>query len=263
MSDRRPGTWAVTSGRRDPAALGGPGPARAGGRSAGRGPARGARAFTLLEVVLATALMAMLAASLYASLAVAFRARTSALSACGPTRTCAMVMDLVGEDLRSAVVPKGVLAGAFLGQPGVDASGRESDALVFHCIVSDLEPAQGVGDIKRVEFVCEPAADLRGQVFLRRLTTNLLAPQTPEPREEVLCRGVSAFTVRYFNGSDWLDTWDSASEDNILPLAVEVTLELLSDRPGEASGGHRLSRVFLLSCGTAASETTEAAAAAP
>lgn len=218
------------------------------------------RAFTLLEVLLATAMMAVLAASLYASLAIAFKARRSAFAAVDPVRTCALALDLVSDDLRSALIPNGVLAGAFLGQPAFDASGRNADSLIFCCIAPDLDPDVATGDVKQVEFACDPSVDARGQVLVRRVTTNLLSPRSIEPREEVLCRGVATFALRYFTGTEWVDTWDSTVEDNLLPPAVEVTLQMESDPPGNPSGGYRLSRVLLVPCGTTASGVTQAAA---
>jgi type II secretion system protein J len=221
------------------------------------------RAFTLLEVLLATAMMAVLAGSLYASLSVAFKARRSASAAVDPVRTCTLAMNLVGEDLQSAVAPNGVLAGTFLGEHGTDAAGRASDALTFYCVASDVAPSEGVGDVERVEFACRPSEDASGQVLVRRVTTNLLSPQDVEPRQEVLCRGVFAFTLTYFNGSDWTETWNSDTEDNRIPAAVEVTLRLESNPPGAPDGGYRLSRIFTILCGASDSNTIQAVGAAP
>ena len=65
----------------------------------------------------------------------------------------------------------------------------------------------------------------------------------------MLCRGVRSFSLRYFDGMEWLDTWDSGMEDNVLPLAVEVTLELVNEDSVDADrAGYRSSRVFGLPC---------------
>jgi hypothetical protein len=59
--------------------------------------------------------------------------------------------------------------------------------------------------------------------------------------KEIVCRGVSSFNVRYYDGTDWQDSWDAYntnyttdSSNNVvpqLPAAVEITLEL--DRKNE------------------------------
>jgi len=218
---------------------------------------RAARAFTLLEMLVATALVAVLAGSLYASLSIAFRARRSALAAIEPVHKAALAVAILGEDIRCAVVPKGVLAGPFVGQDGTDAGGHDADTLEFYCTTCTPEPEEGIGDIKRVELGCEPSDDGKTQVLVRLVTTNLRAPQTVEPQREVLCRGVYAFNLRYFDGYDWLDNWDSTLEDNTLPLAMEVTLQLDDTRQDDPTrGGYRTSQVFLVPCGAAAIDST-------
>lgn len=217
----------------------------------------GARAFTLLEMLVATALVAVLAGSLYASLSIAFNARRSALAAVEPVRKARLALELVGEDIRSAVVPKGVLAGPFLGDDGQDARGRQSDMLELCSTASSPEPAEGIGDIKKIEILCEPSEDGLSQVLVRLVTTNLQAPRTPEPVREVLCRGVHAFNLRYFTGSDWQDYWDSTSQDNTLPVAVEATLQLDGGRTDDASGGYCAAQVFLVPCGAAPADSMQ------
>ena len=220
------------------------------------------RAFTLLEMLVATALMAVVAGSLYASLHIAFRARRSALGATETVRKAELALDLVRQDLQAAMLPRGVLAGIFTATDDQDAQGRDADALVFYASVPDLEPAQGTGDVKQIELACETSDDGRSQVLVRLTTANLLAPETPEPEREVLCTGVYAFNLRYFDGSEWQDSWDSSTADDTLPVAVEVMLQFEGDERRGEDGGYRASRVFLVPCGVPASEATEAEAGA-
>jgi len=233
-----------------------------------------ARAFTLLEVLVATALVAVLAGSLYASLSIAFRARRSALAATDPVRKAQLAVELLGEDLRCAVVPSGVFAGPFVGQDGQDDRGHDSDALMLYTTTSSPEPAEGVGDVKYVELGCEPSDDGKTQVLVRLITTNLRPPRAVEPVREVLCRGVFALNLRYFSGSQWADNWDSTTEDNTLPCAVEVTLQLDDARQGDppwrgdavaspAVGGYRVSKVFLVPCGVIVSGAVQVTGSSP
>jgi len=214
-----------------------------------------AGAFTLLEMLVAMAIMVVLAGSLYATLSIAFRARRSATSTVEETRKVEIGLALLRADLQAAVVPSGILAGAFVGEQGTDAAGRAADSLLFHCTAPGAEPVEGTGDVRMVEFACvedggeNQYGNEAGLVLVRRITTNLLAPTTPEPDQEVLCRGVYAFALRYFDGTDWLETWDSTTQDNQLPAAVEVTLTLRADRPtGFQEAGYHTTRVFLVPC---------------
>jgi len=210
---------------------------------------------TLLEMLVAMALMGVLAVSLYASLHIGFRARRSAAAALEPVRTAELAMELVRQDIESALPPTGILAGEFIGQDAKDDLQRDADMLLLHSSAHGEDDGQSAPDIRRIELAVTSLSDGTGNVLLRRTTTNLLAPEMVQAEEEVLCRRVMAFNLRYFDGSDWLDNWDSSTQGDLLPLAIEVTLEV--ERPEAttpAAGGYRLSRVFLLPCSIPAAE---------
>lgn len=206
--------------------------------------------FTLLEMLAASAMAAVLIGSLYASLNVAFKARRSALGASETLRRTHRTLDLIRTDLQSACVPNGVLAGGFVGQTGQGLMGAGSDTLSFYATAMDIEPDEGIGDIKLLEYA---VVDGGGEQMIleRRITTNLLAMVTPEPKREVICRGVKSFVVKYFDGTAWEDSWDSANFDNTLPKAVQVTLEL---EPTPGAQPLRLTQTVPLPCGVDASQ---------
>ena len=107
------------------------------------------------------------------------------------------------------------------------------------------------GDTRRIEFVCEDDASGGATVLLRRVTDNLLVTKTAEPVEEVLIRDVRRFSLRYFDGLDWLDAWDSTTLGDVLPLAVEVTLELEpAGQSADEADGREARQVVLLPCST-------------
>ncbi len=214
------------------------------------------RAFTLLELLVATAMTAVLAGSLYATLHTAFKARDTATATVGQMRKAELAVELIRADIESAVVPSGILAGAFLGEDGLDAAGRPADSLLLHCTADGGADTEGAGDIRMVELACQPAAEGEGMTLLRRLTLNLLATRVEQPAEEVLCSGVRSFDLKYFDGMDWQDSWDSGARDNVLPLAVQTTLELLAeDGTSSDEGGYLVFRVFQIPCGSAAAGT--------
>ena len=89
---------------------------------------------------------------------------------------------------------------------------------------------------------------------MRRIYYNLLPGKAPTPREQILCRNVRSFYLRYFDGTLWRDDWDSQAQGDILPAAIEVTLEL--DRPDatEDSSTYKMTRVFAVPCGPTAAQ---------
>lgn len=201
--------------------------------------------FSLLEMLVAVSLMAILAGSLYGSLYVAFKARSRAEAATAPPRAAALALDLLATDLECALRPRGILAGPLLGQRGVLASGRPSDAISFHAPAAPAEPESGPGDIRRVVWLLELPAQGGPPLLLRRTTSHLLAQEEPPPLEEVVCRGVESLELRYHDGYGWREAWDSAAEGDELPLAVEATVELAGDPP------YRMTRRVLLAAARA------------
>jgi type II secretory pathway pseudopilin PulG len=210
-------------------------------------------AFTLLELLVATAMMSVLVLSLFATLRVAYRARDTALGAVGPARAGEAAMDLIRRDIESALPPTGQLAGPFIGAEGTEAPG--TSGLVFSAVgnaapgyLEAVAAAGGgmassagsggaasgsdatlAGGLIRVAYTVTQRNT--SMVLVRQVQRNLLAQvESSEADEEsVVCRGVRSFTLSYYDGEQWLDTWDSSQQGNALPMAVEITLEL--ERP--------------------------------
>jgi len=217
-------------------------------------PRRQPGGFTLLELLVATAMTAVLAGSLYATLHVAFKARRSASGAVEQMRRVELAVELIRADVESALVPRGLLAGVFLGEDGAGGSASGTDTLAFYCTGDASQQAEGTGDIRLVEIGCELAEDSEQLVLLRRATTNLLTTSVTESDAEVLCRNVRSFELRYFDGMEWQEGWDSEMWDASLPLAVEVTLELeRADGVESDRGGYWVSRIFRLPCSSVVS----------
>jgi type II secretion system protein J len=219
---------------------------------------RQSRGFTLLELLVATAMMAVLAGSLYATLQTAFKARRTAYAAVADIRAAELAVELVRTDLTSAVGPRGILAGGFLGEDAIDRSGQPMDALMLHCTAGGAEDTSGAGDVRMIELECSPDESGQGMTLVRRVTRYLLATLVAEPPEEVLCRNVRSLDLKYFNGTDWQDAWDSADQGDNLPLAVKVTLELLPDPDRDEEAGYVVSRIFTIPCAVLPEESTGA-----
>ena len=189
--------------------------------------------FTLLELLVALSLMAALTASLYVTFRIAFTGREHAEAALAPVRIAEQTMDLIRADLESATPPTGLLAGPFTGSNGTTPTGLESDTLSFYsCSNNPEDPhypagAPPAGDIRLVQYslVTINPTDTTS-TLQRQITTNLLAPDVETPVTDYLCQNVLSFTVQYFDGTSWWPTWDSTQQGNVLPNAVEITLQL-------------------------------------
>ena len=207
------------------------------------------------------ALVAVLSTSLYISLRVAFGAKAAAEAAVEPPRTAAVALDLICQDLQASVAPSGLVwAQTFTGTDATDGRGRAGDDVQFFTVADSPLHAAANGDIKNVELTVADSPNGTEHLLVRRVIRNLLATSsTPNPDVEVICRGVGSFNLRYFNGTDWADTWDSTQQNNTLPAAVEVTLVLERDNgvmQPDGSRGFRYTRVVPMPCSTAAQDST-------
>ncbi len=220
--------------------------------------------FTLIELVLALAMVAIVAGALYASMHIAFAAAKSADLALAPSRTAELALDFVRVDIQSAMPPNTALSSStqgatalaqdFQGTNSQDDRGHEADDVIFYGTSDAPDHPSGNGEIKKIEITMYRPDGGSEYVLVRRVTRNLLSQVTQSYDEEILCRGVTSFTLQYFDGSAWQPTWDSTAQDNTLPVAVQAVLEL--DPPAGSSSRQtsRFTRVFAISCSTAATD---------
>lgn len=237
------------------------------GRSESRGGDRRRRAFTLIELVLAMAMVAVVSVSMFATLRVAFGNQKAAAEAVEPSRTADLAMEFIRDDLENALPPHDpqnytsqyqYLAGAFQGQNTGGASGSDAD-LIFFSTGSMRQHTSGNGEIKQIELTTDTPNGARQKCLVRKCARNLTVEQQPPPYdEEVLVRGVDSFTMRFYDGNNWNDTWDSTQmTPNELPAAVEVTITLDRTPPGApARRLIRFTRVFQIACSTAITDAS-------
>jgi prepilin-type N-terminal cleavage/methylation domain-containing protein len=236
------------------------------------------KGFTLLELLAAMSLMVVVSSCLYTALYTGFRAYQTAQTAVDPTLAAVNAIEVIKQDLRGVLPPGTHLAGSFIGTDASGIKGVDNDSVEFyttHIFPEDSQTASLVvsapltdqatdtgvmGGIGKVELLLDEDMEAHDGTYLllRDVTTNLLAPNEPVPIEQVLCRGVVSLNLRYYDGSDWVDGWDSTSttDPNMLPLAVEVDLQISHrDKYSKELQKRRLVESFLVSCKTVPAST--------
>ena len=225
------------------------------------------RGFTLLELIIATAMVAMLTLALYTGFVTAFRAQTLASRQGDATRQAKIALDLVEQDLRSILPPKdGGLAGPFIGQ----AVGIGGDAGIIDCYPlgadygkTDVPTGNGFRHVKYALLADTAApAGKTANMLVRGVVRAVANTAEADPESEIIARNVKDLTARYFDGSAWVDTWDSTQQSNGLPLAVELTVSIGDPTTADPLHAYRLTRVVRLSCGLTPEQAESVAAAA-
>ncbi|HEX8324123.1 MAG TPA: type II secretion system protein GspJ [Tepidisphaeraceae bacterium] len=214
--------------------------------------------FTLIELLLALGMVAMLMLSLYVGMSTAFRARKSVGTQTDVMRQAKAALDLVEQDLRSILPPSGTFAGPFIAAPA-GPKGATIECFSFGTDYARPEAATHDG-LRRVLLSNVPEAD--ATTLVRDVTRDMLGNSGNAAEQEILVRGLSGFTARYFDGSAWTDTWDSTQQNNALPLAAEVTVRIRRPTLSDPQAEYSMKRMIMLPCGLTIEQAAAVAAAA-
>jgi hypothetical protein len=231
------------------------------------------KGITLLELLVAMTLMVIVASCLYTALYTGFRAHRAAMSAVQPTAQALDAIELLKEDIYGVLPPRGVLAGAFVGMDLRGNKGVDTDSLEFYTTQVYAGKDELAGGIAKIELGLEQDLDTdrfgraRTSIrdtykLVRKVTTNLLSSKTVDPSEHVLCRNVVSLNLRYFDGTSWVNEWDSVEDANSLPYAMEIDIEVIDGTRSRNIGDsvtsatelpkRRLIQSFVIPCGLTA-----------
>lgn len=201
----------------------------------------GARAMTLLELLVATAIFSTLISALYIALFSGVRLRETAWNNFESGIERVRIAKMLREDLTNIVVPAGILSGPLLGQSGSENNQRH-DTLEFFATTGGVTDAEPWGEFQKIEYFLEEpedgarAAKNRGYDFVRRVRRDLTATvvnqqEVPEARWRLLS-GVRAFIIEYYDGTSWIEAWDTTTQENKNPAGVRMRFEFEPDDDG-------------------------------
>ena len=192
-------------------------------------------AFTLLEMMLALTLMGVLIGSLTASLGLAYKARTRTDNALGGLIRLQSALDDIQMELEAALPPGEVFAGNMYADVDDESPVASTPYLEWYTNYPIELPDNTVvkGDIRKVQIALTKRDGYANPMLVKRTTTNLLATQTVEPTEQVLCRDVQSMSIYFYDGSDWYETWDGSTTESPLPLLIEINLKRMSNSPDD------------------------------
>ena len=222
--------------------------------------ARRSSGFTLIELLLAMAMVAMLMMSLYVGMYTAFKAQKNVTAQTETMRQAKTALDLIEQDLRSILPPSGTFAGPFI----ASGSGGTDLAATIDCYTlgSDFGrmDATLTEGMRHVQILLVPDATL--PVLAREVIRDIMNGDQSTPEEEILARNISGFGVQYYDGASWTDTWDSTTQNNALPLAAEITVEIKAPTALDPQHVYRMIRMVSFPCGQTPDQAAAIAAAA-
>lgn len=195
--------------------------------------------FTLLELLIATAVGAIVLLVIQTTYFGALRLHNTTHARIDEDLIVQRALGIVRRDFSGLLLPGGTLSGQFQTQ---DFSSLTKDSYGER-ISPDLFTNSGkidgwnpFSDVQMVAYYLAPGEN-GGTNLLRVVTRNLLPVQeTSAAEEQVLLQGVAEASVSFFDGTEWIDTWDS-EVTSTLPTALKLSLVMLPHDAGQAVAG--------------------------
>ncbi len=216
------------------------------------------RAFTLLEILLAVAIFSIVLLAIHGVFYGALRLRNKTTKAIEAALPLQQTLAIMQRDLANLVLPGGTLFGGLqtsptsststnttttstsfsqLGQtaPGEGAISLGQASPEFYTASGIIDDYQPWGEVEKVYYyLAEPTNNTFGMDLYRSVTRNLLPTLQEQSEDQWLLGGVQSIFFQFYDGTQWMETWDSSAETNNLPQAIKVQIQLASDNPGSA-----------------------------
>lgn len=192
---------------------------------------RGRSGFTLVELLLAVMVFGVVLIALHSVFAGALRLRQRVVHNLEQSLPLEQALAILRRDLANLAAPGGTLVGALQTIPTnlTLLPGRRSPN--FFTTVGVLREDSPWPALQRVVYrLVPPTNDAEGLDLMRTVTRNLLAPVEEPPEDQFLLDGVEELLFQYYDGTQWRESWDSAVEPAVLPLAIKVQLFLSRSR---------------------------------
>ncbi|HEY4328154.1 MAG TPA: GspJ family type II secretion system protein [Phycisphaerae bacterium] len=247
---------------------------------------RKSKAFTLFELLVAMLIVVILVGTLAATMSLAFKEKRAAEETVEFTRDLQTIGDFWVADVSTALPPasqpdpttatstapannglsaiSGLGLNSTSGALGGDLSATnvplagafEGDTSSMSFFITGTESKNPIhGDVRYIEYGLEPARD-GTYALVRRMEDNLLSDDTDvEPPSVTLLTGVRSLSFQYWDGTQWLDSWDSTANLDTIPYAVRMQVIL---EPIRAGGDIRMiKRTATVWCAAPATESTD------
>ncbi len=183
--------------------------------------------FTLIEVILALAVCAIVLVIIGSFFGGALHLQESVNKNLEQAMPMERALNVMRKDLKNAVAPGGLLAGPL--QSGSAEGGvGANDGIQIYTTTGLMTQNAPWGEIQKVTYGLQAPTDNttnNGKDLVRTVTRNLLTTAAEDDDEQFLASGVESLAFSYFDGNNWLDSWDDTTETN-LPIAVKVNVQM-------------------------------------
>ncbi|MDF3130478.1 type II secretion system protein GspJ [Kiritimatiellaeota bacterium B1221] len=180
------------------------------------------QAFTLLEIIMTLALSALLLGAVSTFFAGATHLRDGGTARMEILPARERTLSLLRSDISQLMLAGNELAGVLIGDP----QGEDSNFPGSLSLTTTSYRPHGISDMIEVEYrmLEDDDEDASAGMLVREVNPHLLAVQEQDPETEVLLRGVDAMEFGFWDGDQWLDSWDADHQTNAPPAVVRVKI---------------------------------------
>jgi general secretion pathway protein J len=188
-----------------------------------------ARGFTLLEVLIAVLIFSIVLGAINTVFYAALRLRNKTTESIEKSIPLQQAVSIIKRDLANLMVPGGTLSGEL--NTALSISGMVGQSSPdFHTSSAVIDQTSPWSEVQKVSYYLSDSTNVVGRKDLfRLLNRNLLAPEEEIPVGQWLLSGVRNIYFLYLNGTQWQESWDSTTEDSIIPSAIRVLIEMDPD----------------------------------
>ena len=192
--------------------------------------------FTLLELLIATAVGAIVLLVINATFFGALRLHNTTHERIDTDLSLQRALGIVRKDFAGIMLPGGELGGQLqtetFSSNALDATGERVSPDIFTSS-GKIDGWTQFSEQQMVSYFLAPAtAGGTGKSLVRVTTRNLLPAQDAATDEQILLTGVTSATTEFYDGTDWVDTWDS-SVTSTLPTGIRFRLVLATREAGQ------------------------------
>jgi type II secretion system protein J len=187
--------------------------------------------FTLIEVLLALMISAIVLVIIGSFFAGALKVQQHVNGSVDEALPIERALNLLEKDLKNAVAPGGLLAGP-LQSGSADGGVDANSGIQIYTTTGLMMPNSPWSEIQKVTYGLQAPTDNsanNGKDLIRTVTRNLLTTGAEDDDEQNLASGIESLTFSYFDGNNWIDSWDDSTETN-LPMAVRVNVQMAADQ---------------------------------
>lgn len=188
--------------------------------------------FTLIELILSIGAAALILIVANQVLFTSLRLRNTVSDAIESAAPLELALDSIRLDLQGAVTPKtnGLISGSFRSGNLSSTVNSQPVSLEFNTTTGSLRATEPWGSVQRVSYGLKNSVESgSGAMDLYRgVCRNLLSTSVAEVEDQLLLRDVARMDVESFDGTQWLQQWDTGDGSGIttnLPVAVRIRLQ--------------------------------------